>query len=105
MQKTAALTAAAAMLALLAGPASADVMSGSDIRKEIIGKRIYLATPLGGELPLFYRRGGKVDGSGEAIGLGRYLAPTDSGRWWIRGNNLCQKWQEWYDGKTQWLSC
>jgi hypothetical protein len=82
-------------------PAFAEKMTAADLRKEIIGKRIYLATPLGGELPLFYRRGGKVDGSGEAIGLGRYLAPKDTGRWWISGDSLCQKWQEWYDGKTQ----
>jgi hypothetical protein len=87
-------------LALLAAPASAEVMTGKDLKKEIAGKRIYLATPLGGELPLFYARNGRVDGSGEAIGLGRYLAPTDSGRWWVRGNSLCQKWQEWYDGAT-----
>jgi hypothetical protein len=87
--------------ALTATSASAELMSGPELRREIAGKRIYLATPLGGELPLFYARSGRVDGSGEAIGLGRYLAPKDSGRWWIKGNSLCQKWQEWYDGKTQ----
>ena len=74
-------------------------MSGADIKRDIIGKRIFLAAPLGGELPLNYRRNGRVDGSGEAVGLGRMLAPSDSGRWWIKGNALCQKWQEWYDGR------
>jgi hypothetical protein len=99
LARTAVLAAACA--GLLASPAFADQMTGRDLKREIIGKRIYLATPLGGELPLFYARSGRVDGSGEAIGLGRFLAPKDSGRWWIRGNSLCQKWQEWYDGKTQ----
>jgi hypothetical protein len=100
-QFLAAALAAAVISAGIAAPAMADVMSGKELRNAIIGKRIYLATPLGGELPLFYAPGGKVDGSGEAIGLGKYLAPTDKGRWWIKGNSLCQKWQEWYDGATQ----
>jgi hypothetical protein len=99
MQKMIAVLAA--LTAFSVAPAAADVMNAKDLRKEIVGKRIYLATPLGGELPLFYARGGRVDGSGQAIGLGRFLAPTDKGRWWIQGNSLCQKWEEWYDGKTQ----
>lgn len=82
-----------------ATPALANTLSGEDIRREIIGKRIFLATPLGGELPLNYRRDGRVDGSGEAIGLGRFFRPTDDGRWWIDGNRLCQQWRTWYDGQ------
>ena len=35
-----------------------------------------------------------------AAGLGRYMTPKDRGRWWVSGNRLCQKWQQWYDGKT-----
>ena len=38
---------------------------------------------------------------GNAIGLGKFFKPNDSGRWWIAGNQLCQKWQTWYDGRTQ----
>jgi hypothetical protein len=92
--------ALAALLALSTG-ATADTkpMSAKDIEQTIRGKRIYLQTPFGGEFPLFYDRNGVVDGSGEALGLGRFMAPTDSGRWWIDGNRLCQQWQEWYDGK------
>lgn len=41
-----------------------------------------------------------VDGSGEAVGLGKYMAPTDKGRWWISGKKVCQKWQQWYKGRT-----
>lgn len=81
--------------------AEAPAMSKDEIRKAVRGKRIYLQTPFGGEFPLFYRTDGVVDGTGEALGLGRFMAPKDSGKWWIEGNRLCQQWQEWYDGKRQ----
>lgn len=87
-------------LALLALPAGAEALSGEKLKSFISGKRIYLAVPLGGEIPLNYRPGGTVDGSGEAAGLGRYMTPKDRGRWWVSGNRLCQKWQQWYDGRT-----
>ena len=85
---------AAALLPTLA----ADNLSGDGLRKAIVGKRIFLAAPVG-EFPLNYRANGTVDGTGEALGLGKFLAPTDSGKWWIEGEKLCQKWQKWYDGK------
>lgn len=75
-------------------------LAGDGLRQAVSGKRIYLAVPLGGELPLFYRPDGRVDGSGEAVGLGRFLKPKDTGRWWVQGGQLCQKWQAWYDGRT-----
>lgn len=90
-------TAALAIPTLAAGQ-GAD-LSGPEIRSLIAGKRVYLATPFGGEFPLHYKANGTVDGSGEAIGLGRYMRPTDAGRWWIARNQLCQKWTSWYDGE------
>ena len=93
---------AIALSLVLAVPAAAsgETLSGSALKSFISGKRIFLQVPLGGELPLTYRTNGRVDGTGEAAGLGRYMTPKDSGRWWVNGNKLCQKWQEWYDGKT-----
>ena len=92
--------APALALCLIAAPAAAEALSGDKLKSFISGKRIYLAVPLGGEIPLNYRPGGTVDGTGEAAGLGRYMTPKDRGRWWVSGNRLCQKWQQWYDGKT-----
>ncbi|MFM9860597.1 hypothetical protein RUR49_19225 [Pseudoxanthobacter sp. M-2] len=97
--------AALALSAMLgAGVAPTFATSGpldaADIKSIVGGKRIYLATPFGGEFPLNYRSGGVVDGDGEALGLGKMMAPTDKGRWWIDGNRLCQQWQEWYDGRA-----
>ncbi len=85
---------------LAAGPATANQerISGADIRSDIIGKRIYLAAPLGGEFPLNYRTSGVVDGNGEALGLGRFVKPNDTGKWWIRGDRLCQQFSTWYKG-------
>jgi hypothetical protein len=100
---TRSILAALALGVSLSAPAALanapDLLSGPEIREAIAGKRIFLATPLGGEFPLFYRTSGVVDGSGEAIGLGRFLKPTDTGRWWVDGNRLCQQWQSWYDGR------
>lgn len=78
--------------------AHASSFSASDIRSDIIGHTVYLATPFGGEFPLNYRSGGRVDGDGEALGLGRWVQPNDEGRWWIDGNRLCQQFQNWYEG-------
>ncbi|MCA3560703.1 MAG: hypothetical protein IOC82_06695 [Aestuariivirga sp.] len=87
-------------LALLVAPAAAEKLADAQLQSFISGKRVYLAVPLGGEIPLTYRAGGVVDGSGEAVGLGKYMTPKDRGRWWVAGERLCQKWQQWYGGKT-----
>lgn len=78
--------------------ASEQSYSANEIQSMIIGKRIYLATPMGGEFPLNYRKNGVVDGSGEALGLGRFVKPNDTGKWWIKGDRLCQQFQTWYKG-------
>jgi hypothetical protein len=90
---------AAISIGFFASDVAAKQLEADEIRERIAGKRIFLAVPLGGEFPLFYRKDGRVDGSGEALGLGRFFRPTDTGRWWIAGNRLCQRWQVWYDGK------
>ncbi|CAH0342161.1 hypothetical protein [Rhizobium sp. CECT 9324] len=72
--------------------------TAAEIRQDIIGKRIYLAVPMGGEFPLNYRPNGQVDGTGEALGLGRFAKPKDTGKWWIDGDRLCQQFTSWYKG-------
>lgn len=83
----------------IASPAWAENLAGDALKEAVAGKQVFLATPFGGEFPLNYRSNGRVDGSGKAIGLGRFMQPTDSGRWWVEGEKLCQKWQSWYKGK------
>lgn len=87
-----------ATIASLAAAAEANQMKEADIRAMIIGKTIYLAAPMGGEFPLNYHPSGEVDGSGKALGLGKFIQPTDKGHWWIQSDKLCQQFKVWYDG-------
>jgi hypothetical protein len=80
--------------------ANAEQLSGNQLKQFVNGKRVFLATPFGGEFPLNYKSTGVVTGDGTALGLGKFFAPTESGRWWVKGQNLCQQWPTWYDGKT-----
>jgi hypothetical protein len=91
-------TALLFLAALLPATAHAESLTDSDIRKDIIGRTIYLAAPLGGEMPLTYHASGAVDGNGQAVGLGRFIKPSDVGRWWIKSDRLCQQFKTWYDG-------
>ena len=76
------------------------MLKTDEIQSLISGKRVYLKIPLGGEFPLRFASDGAVFGDGSAVGLGRIFAPKDKGRWWVDDNQLCQKWEKWYDEKT-----
>ena len=93
------LLAALGAAPVSANPARTGPMSGAEIREMVLQNRVFLSTPLGGEFPMNYRASGQVDGSGEAVGLGRFVQPKDKGRWWIAGDSLCQQWETWYEGK------
>jgi hypothetical protein len=97
MRKTA-IVILSALITSIALAAEATQMKEADIRSLIIGKTIYLAAPLGGEFPLNYHPSGDVDGSGKALGLGKFIQPNDTGRWWIKADKLCQQFKVWYDG-------
>ncbi|AKI00714.1 hypothetical protein IMCC20628_02009 [Hoeflea sp. IMCC20628] len=91
-----------ALLAVALAPAalSAEWLTGSELKRFVNGKLVYLATPFSGEFPLNYKRSGIVTGDGTSLGLGKFLAPTENGRWWVKGENLCQQWPTWYGGKA-----
>lgn len=91
---------AASMLGFHTLPTSANELSGSEIKETIAGKRVYLATRWGVEFPLVYKTNGKVTGDGSGIGLGKYFAPKETGKWWVRGNEMCQQFPTWYDGRV-----
>ena len=79
--------------------AQAAPMSGDEIRSLIGGKRVYLSTPLGLELPLYYKSNGMVVGNISGFSFARLFTPSEAGRWWTNGARLCQKWPTWYKGK------
>jgi hypothetical protein len=80
-------------------PASASTLSGDELKQLVTGRTVYLAAPLGGEFPLQYRANGTVTGDGQAVGLGRLYAARETGRWFMRGNQLCQQFPTWYNGE------
>jgi len=94
---------AALLLIVVLSPTSsfADVLSSSQIKQTVIGKRVFLATRYDVEFPLVYRANGTVKGDGTGTGLGRFFAPKETGKWSIQGKELCQEFPTWYDGKTQ----
>lgn len=91
--------AIAVVCAAVPSEAAAEQYRANEIKGEIVGRRIFLEAPLGGEFPLNYRRSGSVDGDGEALGLGRFVKPKDTGTWWIQSDRLCQQFRTWYDGR------
>jgi hypothetical protein len=84
--------------AALISPVLAETLDGPAIRKLVTGRTIYLAAPLGGEFPLNYRPDGTVNGDGTSVGLGRFLAAKETGRWSVDGNLLCQQFPTWNKG-------
>ena len=96
--KLAVILAMAASLAIEG--IAAEFLSGKELKTLVSGKRVYLSIPGGGEFPLHYQTNGRVDGSGEATGFGKFFRPNDSGRWWVDATKLCQQWKTWYDGKV-----
>ena len=80
--------------------ALANTLDNDGIRNKIVGKRVMLNTRYGIKFPLVYLTNGQVTGDGTGTGLGRYFAPKETGKWWIRNNQMCQKFPTWYDGRT-----
>jgi hypothetical protein len=59
---------AALLLIALTSSTAADTppLAGSALDRAVSGRRIYLATPLGGEFPMNYYKDGRLDAQGEA---------------------------------------
>lgn len=87
----------------LAHPAAAKSakLAGDDLRAAVTGKTVYLNIS-GFELPIRYAAGGIMSGSMGAVAaaLARGDGASDHGKWWIAGDQLCQRWTSWLDGKT-----
>jgi hypothetical protein len=73
-------------------------MNGEALRKALPGKTIHLNTPLGG-LPISFRADGTMWAT--AGSLASYVgSERDRGRWWISGDQLCQRWNTWLGGQS-----
>jgi hypothetical protein len=84
--------------ASLAEPAQ---LAGDELRQAISGKTVYLNIS-GFELPISYAANGRMSGkmSTVAASFSRGDGAQDRGKWWVAGDQLCQQWTSWMDGKT-----
>lgn len=82
--------------------ANGQLLNSEGLRKTVTGKTIFLPVALGVELPIRYRPGGKMTGKiSKMIKIIDRSAPlNDKGRWWVKNNQLCQKWRNWLDGRS-----
>jgi hypothetical protein len=104
MMKTALMTAATCATLALGAPlnvAIADELTGDALRQAVSGKTVYLKVS-GFELPIQYSSYGTMRGSMGTIAaaFSRGDGASDSGKWWIADDQLCQKWTSWMDGNT-----
>ncbi len=103
MLKTVIATAAAALSlsAPLMAAAAETTLSGEALRQAVSGKTVYLKIS-GFELPIQYSARGTMKGnmSTVAAAFARGDGSSDSGKWWVAGDQLCQKWTSWMDGNT-----
>ena len=96
-------TAFAAIVAggmIAAGSAAAEyrVLGQSELREAIVGKTVVLETMVG-TIPISFAADGTM--TGRSANMLSYLGRGfDRGTWWIAGNQLCQKWKMWLDGKS-----
>lgn len=77
-------------------------LSGAELSDLVAGATIEIDTPLGTRLPVRYGEDGRM--SGQARGLASYLGSNaDNGRWWVAGDQICHKWDRWFNADVQCL--
>ena len=92
-----------ATLALGAPPpetaAGEAALAGNVLRKTVSGKTVYLKIS-GFELPIRYSAAAAWTGSISTVAaaLARGDGASDRGKWWISGDQLCQRWTQ-LDGR------
>ena len=90
----------------LALPATASfaepaTLAGDELRQAISGKTVFLNIS-GFELPIRYAADGRMSGkmSTVAASFSRGDGAQDRGKWWVAGDQLCQQWSSWMEGKS-----
>lgn len=92
--------AAAGLMAGLFGSAIAETrLSGDSLKQAVAGKTVVMNTAVGG-VPVVFRADGSMRGKSMQVGMYTGQA-SDTGRWWIKSDKLCQQWKTWLDGTAQ----
>jgi hypothetical protein len=75
-------------------------LAGDELRQAVSGKTVYLNIS-GFELPISYAPNGRMTGKmgTVAASFSRGDGASDSGKWWVADDQLCQKWTSWMNSK------
>lgn len=94
------IAAACLCLGTITGGAQSGGLSGQQISDLVAGATIEIDTPAGTKIPVRYAADGQLAGEGRELAW--YLgAATDTGRWWVSGDQLCHKWVRWFSAEPQ----
>ena len=76
-------------------------LAGDELRQAISGKTVFLNIS-GFELPIRYAANGRMSGkmSTVAASFSRGDGAQDRGKWWVSGDQLCQQWSSWMEGRS-----
>jgi hypothetical protein len=88
-------------LSAAASSAESVALSGDALRQAISGKTVFLNIS-GFELPISYAANGRMSGKMGAVAasFSRGDGSQDRGKWWVEGDQLCQQWSSWMEGKS-----
>lgn len=93
----------AAGVTLAGTPAMAESVSlaGEELRQAVTGKTVYLKVS-GFDLPIRYAANGRMSGriGAVAASFSRGDGTSDTGKWWVEHDQLCQKWSSWLESKS-----
>ena len=83
----------------LAGSAMAEPskLAGEALRRAVSGKTVHIATSVG-SFPIRYKSNGTMTGQAPVF-VASLGGESDSGKWWVVDDRLCQRWQRWLDAK------
>lgn len=73
-------------------------LAGPELKAAVSGKTVYIQSPMG-EIPIRYNTNGTLLGQTELALLDGENSATDRGRWWVKDNKLCIRWQNWMEAK------
>lgn len=102
MRKRALITALLAIGGSALAGEAAETLTGDKLRNAVSGKTLYLRTSIGTEIPIRYRPNGSMRGATSAslAALGGESVSSDTGRWWVIREQLCQRWTSWMDSRS-----
>jgi hypothetical protein len=99
--KFGALLLAAGLTLPAAALAESQSLAGDELKKAISGKTVFLNIS-GFDLPIKYAANGRMSGKmgTVAASFSRGDGSSDTGKWWVADDQLCQQWHSWMDGKS-----